>query len=51
MGELIQRVRSIAAEIDEVHGTGTAARDAAGTFAVLAAGCGFAMALFIATGG
>lgn len=51
MRDLIARIGAIAAEIDEVHGPGTAARDAIGTFVVLAAGCLLAAALFIATGG
>lgn len=51
MRELILQVRAIAAEIDAVHGPGTARRDAVGTFAVLAAGCVVAALIFVATGG
>ncbi len=51
MRELIERIGAIAAEIDAVHGNGTALRDAVGTFAVLAAACVLMALTFIATGG
>lgn len=51
MRELIERIGAIAAEIDAVHGPGTAARDAAGTFAVGLAGCVLVALTFIVTGG
>lgn len=51
MRKLIAQVAAIATEIDEVHGAGTARRDAVGTFAVGLAGCVLAALTLIATGG